>query len=164
MPKNQQTCHHPTFTRRHSIQAGAVGILGLGMNHLTALQAAGSAGQAATGTAKSVIFIFLSGGLTQHDSFDMKPSAPADIRGEFNPIATNTPGLQICEHLPGLAKRSDKWSVVRSLGTPYNGHSEGHMVLLSGRTPLPLGFNGSKPQDTDWPSIASIVGLSLIHI
>ncbi|MFP6604632.1 MAG: DUF1501 domain-containing protein [Pirellulaceae bacterium] len=158
MPKNQQTCHHPTFTRRHSIQAGAVGILGLGMNHLTALQAAGSAGQAATGTAKSVIFIFLSGGLTQHDSFDMKPSAPADIRGEFKPIATSTPGLQICEHLPGLAKRSDKWSVVRSLGTPYNGHSEGHMVLLSGRTPLPLGFNGSKPQDTDWPSIASIVG------
>ena len=158
MPKNQQTCHHPTFTRRHSIQAGAVGILGLGMNHLTALQAAGSAGQAATGTAKSVIFIFLSGGLTQHDSFDMKPSAPADIRGEFKPIATSTPGFQICEHLPGLAKRSDKWSVVRSLGTPYNGHSEGHMVLLSGRTPLPLGFNGSKPQDTDWPSIASIVG------
>jgi hypothetical protein len=158
MPKNQQTCHHPTFTRRHSIQAGAVGILGLGMNHLTALQAAGSAGQAATGTAKSVIFIFLSGGLTQHDNFDMKPSAPADIRGEFKPIATSTPGLQICEHLPGLAKRSDKWSVVRSLGTPYNGHSEGHMVLLSGRTPLPLGFNGSKPQDTDWPSIASIVG------
>lgn len=158
MPKNQQTCHHPTFTRRHSIQAGAVGILGLGMNHLTALQAAGSAGQAATGTAKSVIFIFLSGGLTQHDSFDMKPAAPADIRGEFKPIATSTPGLQICEHLPGLAKRSDKWSVVRSLGTPYNGHSEGHMVLLSGRTPLPSGFNGSKPQDTDWPSIASIVG------
>jgi hypothetical protein len=158
MQKNQQTCHHPTFTRRHSIQAGAVGILGLGMNHLTALQAAGSAGQAATGTAKSVIFIFLSGGLTQHDSFDMKPAAPADIRGEFKPIATSTPGLQICEHLPGLAKRSDKWSVVRSLGTPYNGHSEGHMVLLSGRTPLPLGFNGSKPQDTDWPSIASIVG------
>ena len=124
------------------IQAGSTGILGLGMNHLTALQAAETVGQPASGTARSVIFIFLSGGLTQHDSFDPKPDAPADIRGEFNPIATRTPGLQICEHLPGLAERSDKWSVIRSLGTPYNGHSEGHMCLLSGRTPLPLAFNG----------------------
>jgi len=143
------------------IQAGSTGILGLGMNHLSALQGADSLGQIASGTARSVIFVFLSGGLTQHDSFDPKPDAPADIRGEFNPIATRTPGLQICEHLPRLAERSDKWSVVRSLGTPYNGHSEGHMCLLSGRTPLPLAFNGSKPQETDWPSIASIVGDAL---
>ena len=158
MAKFQQTCSHPAFSRRQAIQAGAVGILGLGMNHLTALRAAGDAGKPAAGTAKSVIFVFLSGGLTQHDSFDMKPSAPADIRGEFNPIATKTPGLQICEHLPALAQRSEKWNVVRSLGTPYNGHSSGHMALLSGRTPLPVGFDGNKPQDSDWPSIASIVG------
>ena len=94
------------MNRRQTIQAGAVGILGLGMNHLAAFQAAGDAGKPAAGTAKSVILVFLSGGLTQHDSFDMKPNAPADIRGEFNPIATSTPGLQICEHLPALAKRS----------------------------------------------------------
>ena len=143
------------------IQAGAAGILGLGSNHLAALRAADAPLDRPKGTARSVIFIFLSGGLTQHDSFDPKPDAPADIRGEFNPIATSTPGFQICEHLPKLAERSQLWSVIRSLGTPYNGHSEGHMAMMSGRTPLPLAFNSSKPQDTDWPAIASIVGDAL---
>jgi hypothetical protein len=144
------------------LQAGSLGLLGLGMNHVAALQSADSAESLpAGGQAKSVIFVFLSGGLTQHDSFDPKPNAPADIRGEFNPIATASPGLQICEHLPMLAKRSRKWSLIRSLTTPYNGHSEGHMAIQSGRTPLPTGFNGSKPQSSDWPSIASIVGDAL---
>ncbi|MBP86620.1 MAG: hypothetical protein CMJ64_07890 [Planctomycetaceae bacterium] len=144
------------------LQAGSLGLLGLGMNHVVGLKSADSAETLPTsGQAKSVIFVFLSGGLTQHDSFDPKPDAPSDIRGEFNPIATRTPGLQICEHLPMLAERSQKWSVIRSLTTPYNGHSEGHMVMQSGRTPLPIGFNGSKPQSSDWPSIASIVGDAL---
>ena len=61
---------------------------------------------------RSVIYIFLSGGLSQQDSFDMKPNAAADIRGEFSPVATATPGLQICEHMPMLAARSRHWSVV----------------------------------------------------
>lgn len=153
---------HANSTRRTILQAGSVGLLGLGMNHLAPLRTADSAELApGGGKAKSVIFIFLSGGLTQHDSFDLKPDAPADIRGEFNPIATKTPGFQICEHLPMLAERSQKWSVIRSLTTPYNGHSEGHMAIQSGRTPLPPGFNGSKPQSSDWPSIASIVGDAL---
>ena len=152
---------HPQLGRRTIIQAGAAGILGLGSNHLAALRAADTPLDRPKGTARSVIFIFLSGGLTQHDSFDPKPDAPADIRGEFNPIATSTPGFQICEHLPKLAERSQLWSVIRSLGTPYNGHSEGHMAMMSGRTPLPLAFNSSKPQDTDWPAIASIVGDAL---
>ncbi|MDP6444043.1 MAG: DUF1501 domain-containing protein [Pirellulaceae bacterium] len=156
------TPQHLILTRRTMIQAGSVGLLGLGMNHVAGLRAA-DRGQIAArgGKAKSVIIVFLSGGLTQHDSFDPKPDAPADIRGEFKPIATRTAGLQICEHLPMLAERSRQWSVIRSLTTPYNGHSEGHMVMLSGRTPLPLGFNGSKPQPTDWPSIASTVGDAL---
>ena len=152
------TMNHPQFGRRTMIQAGSVGLLGLGSNHLSALRAADTTGTIPHNSAKTVIFVFLSGGLTQHDSFDMKPDAASDIRGEFNPISTVTPGFQICEHLPKLAAISDKWSVIRSLGTPYNGHSEGHMALMSGRTPLPPGFNGSKPQDTDWPSIASVIG------
>ena len=150
---------HLPLRRRTMIQAGAVGLLGLGMNHATALKAADRQGIApGGGSAKSVIFIFLSGGLTQHDSFDPKPDAPADIKGEFSAVATATPGVSICEHLPMLASRSSLWSQVRSLSTPYNGHSEGHMSVLSGRTPLPTAFNGSKPQSTDWPSIASVVG------
>ena len=68
--------------------------------------------------AKAVIYIFLSGGLAQHDSFDMKPDAPDLIRGEFRPIATRTPGIQICEHLPLLAERSHHWALVRSLAHP----------------------------------------------
>lgn len=149
-------------SRRTILQAGSVGLLGLGMNHVSALRAADAvAPRPGGGRAKSVIFIFLSGGLTQHDSFDLKPNAPADIRGEFNPVATQTPGVQICEHLPMLAACSKKWSLIRSLTTPYNGHSEGHMAIQSGRTPLPPGFSGTKPQATDWPSIASVVGDAL---
>ena len=109
----------------------------------------------------SVIYIFLSGGLGQQDSFDPKPDAPVDIRGEFDPITTQTPGLQICEHLPLLAQRSDLWSVVRSLSHPYNEHSQGHMTMLSGRTPLPIGFNPSLPKPTDHPSIAALMGALL---
>lgn len=149
---------HSTLSRRTMIQAGSIGLLGLGTNHVSALKADDVVSPSFKGTAKSVVFVFLSGGLTQHDSFDPKPDAPANIRGAFSPIPTKTPGLQICEHLPMLAERSHLWSVVRSLTTPYNGHSDGHMAMMSGRTPMPPAFNGSKPQSTDWPSIASIVG------
>ena len=110
---------------------------------------------------RSVIYIFLSGGLAQQDSFDPKPNAPRDIRGEFQQVATQTPGLQICEHLPMLAARSDSWSVVRSLSHPYNEHSQGHMVMLTGRTGLPVGFNPSIPKPTDHPSIAALMGALL---
>lgn len=154
---NRSQAAHPTRNRRTMLQAGSIGLLGLGLNHVDALHASDVV-NAGSRSAKSVIFIFLSGGLTQHDSFDPKPDAPSDIRGEFKPIDTKTPGVRICEHLPMLAARSNQWSLVRSLTTPYNGHSEGHMAILSGRTPLPPGFNGSKPQATDWPSIASVVG------
>ncbi len=154
------TFQHPQFSRRQAVQAGAIGLLGLGANHLEPLRAMAAPQQEVK--AKSVIFIFLSGGLAQQDSFDMKPRAPDEIRGEFNPIATATPGIHICEHLPELAKRSDKWSLVRSLTHPYNEHSQGHMVMLAGRTPMPPGFDASKPKPTDWPSIASIAGGSTL--
>ncbi|WP_435007887.1 DUF1501 domain-containing protein [Tundrisphaera lichenicola] len=105
-----------------------------------------------------MIFIFLSGGLAQHESFDPKPDAPEGIRGEFRPIATRTPGVQICEHLPLLAARSQLWSMVRSLTHASQDHSEGHHIMLTGRSDLPTGFNSSKPQPTDWPSIAAVAG------
>ena len=149
---------HPVFTRRTALQAGSIGLLGLGINHLQALRSEAAPDRSGPAGAKSVVFIFLSGGLTQHDSFDPKPKAPVGIRGEFQPIATRTPGVHICEHLPMLAKRSDQWALLRSLTTPYNGHSQGHMAILSGRTPMPPTFNGSKPMPEDWPSIASVVG------
>jgi hypothetical protein len=146
---------HPQLSRRLAVQAGAIGLLGLGTSHLDRLYAETSNDKL---TQRSVIFIFLSGGLGQHDSFDMKPNASEEIRGEFKPIATATPGLRICEHLPKLAARSDKWSLIRSLTHPYNEHSQGHMVMLSGRTDMPAGFDPSAPKPTDHPSVAAIVG------
>jgi len=153
---------HVRPTRRTAIQAGSLGLLGLGANHISALRAADTQiVKPGGGKAQSVIFVFLSGGLGQHDSFDPKPDAPVGIRGDFKAIATRTPGVRVCEHLPMLAARSDSWSLIRSLTTPHNGHSEGHMSILSGRTALPPGFSGEKPQSGDWPSIASVVGAAL---
>lgn len=150
---------HPIVSRRTAVQAGAVGLLGLGMNHLAALKTANADTARRNGKAKSCIYIFLSGGLSQHDSFDLKPDAPAEVRGEFNPIATKTPGLDICEHLPELAKQSDRWAVVRSLTHPSNEHTLGHYFMLTGRSVASPGFVGDrKPRPSDWPSIASIVG------
>lgn len=152
---------HPRFSRRTAIQAGAVGLLGMGANHLDALRAVAASKSASGvgGTAKSCIYIFLSGGLAQHESFDLKPDAPAEVRGEFNPIATSSPGVQISEHLPGLAKRSQHWSVCRSLTHPTNGHTLGHYFMLTGRSEASPGFSGDRVTSaTDWPSIASIVG------
>ena len=146
---------HPRVARRTALQAGAVGLLGLGTNHLDGLHAADQISATAS-TAKACIYIFLSGGLGQHDSFDMKPQAPSDIRGEFKPIATKIPGLQICEHLPMLAARSDQWSLCRSLSHRSNEHSAGHHIMLTGRSELPPGFRSNLPQNSDWPSIASI--------
>ena len=80
-----------TIDRRTLIQAGTIG-MGLSTTHLSALRALGGNTDS---QAKSVIFLFLTGGISHHDSFDMKPDAPAEIRGEFEGISTRTPGLQI---------------------------------------------------------------------
>jgi hypothetical protein len=134
------------------------------MNHLTALRSLAATGAASPprgSRAKSVIYIFLSGGLSQLESFDLKPDAPLEVRGEFKPIRTSTPGTHICEHLPELAKRSHRYALVRSLTHPSNDHSAAHHIMLTGRTDLPLGFDPNKPKETDWPSIAAIAGAAL---
>lgn len=148
---------HPLLARREALQAGAIGLLGLGINHLGGLQsllsgtAAGADLASPRGTAKNCIFIFLSGGLAQHESFDMKPDATAEVRGEFRPIATATPGLQICEHLPMLAARSSQWALCRSLTHSSNEHSAGHHIMLTGRSQLPAGFQPNAPSRRDSP-------------
>jgi len=161
MPKKPVWRHTP-FGRREALQIGAASIFGLGVNHLIALREAQAAcGPKPLAKAKSCIFIFLSGGLAQHESFDMKPDAPEDIRGEFKPISTRTAGFQICEHLPKLANISQLWSVCRSLTHPSNDHSAGHHIMLTGQSNLPVGFNPNAPSRTDHPSIASKIGHAL---
>jgi hypothetical protein len=145
---------HPTFTRRDILQAGTIGLMGLSLAEVQKLRAGAADGH----PPKAVIYIFLSGGLGQHDSFDLKPEAPDSIRGEFQPIRTRTTGVTICEHLPRLAARSDKWALVRSLTHPSNDHSLGHHIMLTGRSHAPPGFNPAAPQPGDCPSMASVAG------
>ena len=148
------TFGHPRISRRTMLQAGGIGLLGLGANHVAALRTL--AANAPAVKARAAIYIFLSGGLAQQDSFDLKPDAAAEYRGEFKPIATRTPGIQICEHLPLLAERSRLWALVRSLTHRSNDHSASHHIMLTGRGDLPPGFNPSMPRASDWPSIASV--------
>lgn len=147
---------HPVVIRRAALQAGAVGLLGLGMGHLNELRALGARSKLGKPTAKSVVFIFLSGGLSHIDSLDPKPDAPASVRGPFRPIATRTPGLFLSEHLPLLAQRSQRWALCRSLTTATDDHELGHQVILSGRIEPPPGFNPNQPQASDWPAIAAL--------
>jgi hypothetical protein len=140
------------LTRRAAVRAGAIGLLGLG--DLARLRAASGA----AGTPpRAVILIFLSGGLAQHESFDPKPDGPLDIRGEFAAIPTRSPGVRVCEHLPLLAARSERWALCRSLTHGSNEHSAGHHIMLTGHSELPTGFDPSKPKKTDWPSIPALV-------
>ncbi len=155
MPGN--FCQTQAVDRRRALQAGAAGLSGLGGSHL----ASRTSSAAIRESRRRVIYIFLSGGLAQHDTFDLKPDAPDNIRGEFQPIATNTSGIEICEHLPRLAQRSGHWSLVRSMTHPSNDHSLGHHIMLTGRSDAPPAFSPNKPQSTDYPAMASIAGAFL---
>ena len=133
---SRQSVH--ALTRRKFIQVGYSGLMGLGLPGLLAARAAASPGQP-TGRAKSVIVILLSGGLGQHDSFDMKPEAPEGMRGEFKPIATAVPGIRMCEHLPRLAARAGKLAIVRSMSHPEGNHLVAVHRVLTGQPSNPRG-------------------------
>jgi hypothetical protein len=144
---------HPVFSRRTLLQAGTVGLLGLSLAELDQLPAAEGRSRP-----RSVIYLFLSGGLSQHESFDPKPDAPDNVRGEFGPIQTRTPGVLISEHLPRLAARGNKWALVRSLSHGSNDHSLSHHIMLTGRSEAPPRFSPSQPQPSDYPAIAAVAG------
>lgn len=87
---------------------------------------------------RSAILVFLKGGPSHQDTFDMKPNAPAEYRGAFRPIATNVPGIQVCEHLPQLAKRADKYAIVRGITHNLADHGLGTRYLMTGNRPTPV--------------------------
>lgn len=141
------------ISRRDLMQVGALSLFG-GMTLPRLLEAAVSPKPATPprGAAKSIILFNLLGGPSHQDMFDMKPLAPPEIRGEFQPIDTSLPGLQICEHLPQTAKLMHKACVVRTVTHLYNAHNP--LALLTG-------FAGGNPQQltadpTDPPDIGAI--------
>jgi hypothetical protein len=105
-------------SRRSFLKVGALGVGGLTLPGLMRAEAA-----AGKKSHKSVIMVYLSGGMAHQDTFDLKPNAPAEVRGTFKPIGTNLPGIRVCEHLPHLAKCMDKLIVVRSLVGQRDEHS-----------------------------------------
>jgi len=143
------------LTRRELLQVGGAGLLGLNLPGLLAVEAAQPE---ASRRAKSVIFLFLFGGPSQLETFDLKPDAPSGIRGNFRPIASRTPGLRICEYLPRLAGMSDKFSVIRSLTHPQNDHNACHYIQTGHpMPPAERGAAGVNASDRDWPAIGSVV-------
>src|SRR5947207_164485 len=141
--------------RREWLQVGYSGLLGLGVSSVLGQRAAAAANQ--TRRAKSVIIVFLTGAPSHLDMFDLKPDAPAEIRGEFRPIATRAPGLMVCEHLPRLAARADKFAVVRSLAHRDNNHLVATHHLLTGHQQPGAFFDKVASRD-DWPSYSSALG------
>lgn len=141
--------------RRGFLTVGAAGVVGT----IVPGQAARAAGDTpGTGRAKSVLIVMLSGGPSQLDMWDPKPESPVEVRGEFSPIATTIPGVQVSEHLPYLAKQTDRWSIVRTLSHGEQNHLLAMHVALTGRpTPLPRGGSDLDRVETrgDFPNFAS---------
>lgn len=104
--------------------------------------------------AKSCIIIYTWGGMSHYESFDPKPDAPSEIRGEFKHIRTATPGIHFCEHIPLIAKHSDKLAIVRSVNHKHGGHQQGMYVNMTGHNPV----GGIKAKSrNNWPSLASMI-------
>jgi hypothetical protein len=123
-----------------------VGMLGSGLtlSQYLRLHAAESPGE----SKRSAIFIFMEGGPSHQDTFDLKPAAPADVRGEFNPISTNVAGVKICEHFPRLAQRADKYAIIRGIAHNLADHGIGKKYLLTGNKPS---------QTVKYPEYGSVV-------
>jgi hypothetical protein len=142
------------------LQAGGLGLLGLGLPQLLAARthaAASSSHTSGFGRAKSCILLFMWGGPSQLDTFDMKPDAPDEIRGPFQPIATRVPGIQICEHFGHLAGLTDKLAIVRSLTHTDPAHlSSGHATLTGHWAPK-INSDADGPSDRDTPHIGSML-------
>ncbi len=139
---------NPQLTRRDCFRVGALAAAGLGLPQL--LQSR-ERSEGRPVRAKAVIVLFMWGGPAQTDTWDMKPDAPVEFRGEFNPIQTSVPGFRICEHLPRLAQRAHQLGVIRSMTHTNVDHTAAPHLLLTGKPPLPVALSD------DWPSFSSIV-------
>jgi len=131
-------------SRRNFIRIGALGLGGLALPQLLQAEAASGIRR----SHKAVIMIYLPGGPPHQDTFDLKLDAPPEIRGEFRPISTNVPGLQICEHLPRIAKVCDKLAVIRSIADAVDDHTD--FMCMTGR-------RKANPPPGGWPTFGAVV-------
>lgn len=130
-------------SRRTFLQVGTLGA-GLALSDCLRLAEA----QGTTDQERSAALIFLGGGPSHQDTFDMKPNAPAEYRGQFRPIGTSAPGVEICEHLPKLAQRAHRYAVVRGISHSLADHGLGTRYLMTGNSPTPV---------VDYPMYGSVV-------
>lgn len=149
------------MSRRSCLRIGALALGGMSLPEILRAESAAGGRGPAKGAAKGVIMLLLPGGPTHLDMFDLKPEAPPEIRGEFQPIATNVPGIEICELLPRLAGMADKLTLIRSLVGARDDHNthwcstgwESHPQQVS--SPQIPGFPPG-----DWPSLGSVLSRS----
>jgi hypothetical protein len=150
--------------RRAVLQAGTLGLASLSLPQLFAAEqkAAAGDGQTRTGKAKSCILLFLMGGPPQHSTWDPKPEAPAEVRGEIGAIPTNVPGIEFGELMPQLAARADKLCVLRAVSTDDNAHSSSGYYMLTGRPHAPQNKENANPgPPNDVPNVGSVVSTLL---
>ena len=141
----------PKNSRRDFLRIGAIGAVGLTLRRLLQAQDADRPNRREA-RARSVIMVYLGGGLSHHDSFDLKPEAPEEIRGIYRPIATNVPGTQIGELLPRMSQVMDKVALVRSGAHNNDHHETATNWVMSGRFGTPFG---------DYPAIGAVVSHQL---
>lgn len=139
--------------RRAFLQASAAGLAGFAQYSSDTL----SAGTLDRPHAEACIFLFMWGGPSQLDTLDMKPNAPAEIRGEFKPVSTVVPGMQICEHFQQLSQRTDKVAVIRSLGHNDPAHLSSAHATLTGHLARVRPSDAEPPSETDTPHIGSVI-------
>ena len=149
------------LTRREMLRIGGLSLLGLSLPTLLGNQAKAATVStvqgASFGRAKSCLILFMGGGPPQHETFDPKPDAPLEIRGEFRPIRTKVPGVRFCELLPHTAQVAHHIAVIRSMTTDINSHSASGYWMLTGY-PHPAGQAETPAGPDDWPSLAAVVG------
>ena len=142
------------LTRREWLRVGGLSAFGLSLPALFGARAAG----ATSGKAKACIVLFHLGGPPQHETWDPKPDAPAEIRGEFKPTATAVPGIRVGELMPRTARQMDKICILRGMSTDDNAHSSSGYWMLTGVPHQPMNAENSKPgAPNDWPCTAAVV-------
>jgi uncharacterized protein (DUF1501 family) len=145
------------MNRRTFLQAGVLSPLGLGLSEALWMRSTAQAAPARGGRAKACILLYMTGGPSQHETFDPKPDAPSGIRGEFQPIATSVPGIRICEHLPMLARQAERYAILRSVYHGSDTHGVGVHYNLTGLRHAPRQAGEPQLDRRDPPSIGAVV-------